>query len=134
MEFVPFLTNSIGVCASSASIYLLFVILIIGSYQRIVFSWNRSLRSQSAKFGIANALASEIYDEPCLLKIRAILGICSHLQEGIFENFCVSLSGQMSKTEPRKRMSEVRSIEVFNNRTCRVRIARFHSDFVKLST
>ena len=100
----------------------------------IVGSWNRSLRHQSAKLGISNAPASEICDELCLLKIRAILGICSHPTEGIFENFRVSLSGQMSKTEPRKRMSEVRSIVGFNNRTCRVRIARFHSDFVKLPT
>lgn len=48
-------------------------IFIIGSYQKILFPWNRSQRRQSAKYGIANASASEIYDKPCLLKIRAIL-------------------------------------------------------------
>ena len=73
--------------------FLVHRIIIISRFKRIEFPWNRSLRIQSAKFGISNALASEICDEPCLLKVRAILGIGSHPMEGIFENFRVSLSG-----------------------------------------
>ena len=45
------------------------------SYKRLnsrLFS-KQSLRIQSAKFGISNALASEISDKRCLLKVRTIL-------------------------------------------------------------
>ena len=72
-------------------------IFIIGSYQKILFPWNRSLRRQSAKYGIANASASEIYDKPCLLKIRAILKKVRQMKD-ILERFRAALSGFQNKT------------------------------------
>ena len=72
-------------------------ILIIGSYQKILFPWKRSPRSQSAKYGISNALASEIYDKLCLLKARTILKKVRPMKD-ILERFRAALGGSLSKT------------------------------------
>ena len=72
-------------------------ILIIGSYQKILFPWNRSPRSQSAKYGISNASASEICDDLCLLKARAILKKVRPMKD-ILERFRAALGGFLNKT------------------------------------
>ena len=99
---VTFLWGTVNIVyATKCGLYWMAVLL----YEfiiRQVSPWKRTLKIQSAKSGISNVLASKILDNPCLLKAQQLSAWMFVSRKTFFADFCASLGGFSSKTEPQQ--------------------------------